>query len=249
VLVFILFVIAWQVSSQMLGSLVIGAPLTTLQRLWDWALDGTLWTNTQVTLEETLLGLLFGVTTGIVAGFLLGLQPLLAKILDPFIVALYSIPKIALAPLFFLWFGFDLEMKVIVAAVTVFFLVFFNTLAGVRNVDQNLVDAVRLMGARPRDILFKVIVPSATGYVLIGLHMAVPYALIGAIIGEIISENQGLGYLIINSAAQFDPAGVFAALFMLTVIASLLNAVVNFIDQRTSRWKAGMHLTSKIIPQ
>ena len=249
VLFFIAFIIAWQIASQIVGPLFICSPLAVLVQLRDWTLDGTLWDNTQVTLEETLLGLFFGVSTGIAAGFLLGLQPLLAKILDPFIVALYSIPKVALAPLFILWFGFDLEMKVVVAGVTVFFLVFFNTLTGVRNVDQNLIDAVRLMGARRRDLMFKVIIPSASGYVLTGLHMAIPYALIGAVIGEVISVNRGLGYLIYNSASDFNPAGVFAALIVLTIIAILLNAIVNFIDRKTSRWKVGMRIAGNIIPQ
>ncbi len=246
---FLLFIAAWQISSQIVSPLFICSPLAVLTQLRDWTLDGTLWDNTLVTLEETLLGLLFGVTTGIIAGFLLGLQPLLAKILDPFIVGLYSIPKVALAPLFILWFGFDMEMKVVVAAVTVFFLVFFNTLTGVRNVDQNLVDAVRLMGAKRLDLMFKVIIPSASGYVLTGLHMAIPYALIGAVIGEVISVNRGLGYLIYNSASDFNPAGVFAALIVLTIIAILLNAIVNLIDRKTSRWKAGMRITGNIIPQ
>lgn len=248
VVFFILLVFAWQIASQVVGPLFICSPLAVFSQLKDWALDGTLWYNTQVTLEETLLGLLYGVAAGIVAGFLLGLQPILGKILDPFIVALYSIPKVALAPLFILWFGFELEMKVIVAAVTVFFLVFFNTLTGVRNVDQNLIDAVRLMGAKRRDIMLKVIIPSTTGYVLTGLHMAIPYALVGAVVGEVISVNRGLGYLLNNSASEFSSSGVFAALFMITVIAGLLNAIVDVIDRRTSRWKAGMHATSKIIP-
>jgi len=133
--------------------------------------------------------------------------------------------------------------------VTVFFIVFFNTLTGVRNVDQNLIDAVRLMGGKQRDIMFKVVIPSTTGYVFTGLHMAVPYALIGAVIGEVISENRGLGYLINNSASQFNPAGVFAALVVLTIIACILNAIVDFMDARTSRWKAGMRMAGKIIPQ
>jgi NitT/TauT family transport system permease protein len=249
ILVFLLVIAAWQIASLFIDPLFDSSPLADLQQLATWTTDGTLWFNAQITLEETLLGLLFGVTAGILAGFVLGLRPMLGDILDPFVVALYSVPKVALAPLFFLWFGFGLEMKVIIAAVTVFFLVFFNTLAGVRDVDQNLIDAVRLMGGKRRDITFKVIVPSATGYVLAGLHMAVPYALIGAVIGEVISENRGLGYLIDDSANLFNPAGVFAALIVLTVIAVLLNLIVHFIDRKTSRWKAGMRTTGKIIPQ
>ena len=249
VLFFVLLVAAWQIASLFVNPIFICSPLSVLQKLAAWVGDGTLWFNTQVTLEETLLGLLFGVTAGILAGFFLGFQQVLARIFDPFIIALYSIPKIALAPLFVLWFGFGMEMKVIIAAVTVFFLIFFNTLSGVREVDQDLIDAVRLMGGSGRDIMRKVIIPSATGYVLTGLHMAIPYALIGAVIGEVISENRGLGYLINDSANLFDPAGVFASLVVLTIIAMLLNAIVNFIDHKTSRWKAGMHVTSTIIPQ
>ena len=249
VLFFALLIAAWQLATLVVDPLFISTPLAVLQRFVGWLVDGTLWYNAEVTLEETLLGLLVGITTGVVAGFLLGLQPLLGEILDPFVVALYSLPKVALAPLFILWFGFELEMKVVIAAVTVFFLVFFNTLSGVREVDQNLVNAVRLMGGKGRDITLKVIMPSAAGYVLTGLHIAIPYALVGAVIGEVISVNRGLGYLINNSASEFDPAGVFAALIVLTIIAVALNAIVNLIDRKNSRWKAGTRMASKVIPQ
>ncbi|HXF34104.1 MAG TPA: ABC transporter permease subunit, partial [Candidatus Acidoferrales bacterium] len=129
------------------------------------------------------------------------------------------------------------EMKVILAAVTVLFIVFFNTLAGVRNVDRDLVDAVWLMGAKPRDILFKVVIPSALSWALTGVRIAIPYALIGAIIGELIASNRGIGYLIASSASQYDTAGVFAALIVLTILAVLLNWIVDLIDARTSKWK------------
>lgn len=242
-------IIVWQfISGRYVNPLFISSPLAVWERLYGWIGDGTLWFHTEITLEETLLGLFFGLVSGILVGFFLGLQQTLARALDPFIVSIYSIPKIALAPLFILWFGIDIQMKVIFAAVTVFFLVFFNTLAGVRNVDQNLIDAVLLMGGKRRDILFKVIVPSATSSVLIGLHIAIPYALIGAVIAELIASNRGLGYLIEDSANQFDTAGVFAAILVLTIIGGLLNAIVNFIDRKTSRWKAGMSIDREQVP-
>ncbi len=241
--------IAWQfISGRFINPLYISSPLAVWERTYSWTLDGTLWFHTAITLQEILIGLFFGLVTGVLAGFLFGLQPTLARILDPFIVSFYSIPKPALAPLFILWFGIDMPMKVILAAVVVFFLVFFNTLAGVRNVEQNLIDAVLLMGGTRRDILFKVIVPSATGSVLIGLHIAIPYALIGAIIGELIASNRGLGYLIDASGNNFDTAGVFAALLVLTLIAGVLNAVVNLIDRMTSRWKTGISMSRKLAP-
>jgi len=209
-----------------------------------------LWSNTSITLEETLLGLLFGAVAGILVGLLVGPLQTLGRILDPFILAVYSIPKVALAPLFIVWFGIGLEMKVILGAVTVFFLVFFNTVAGVRNVDPDLVDAVRLMGGRPAQIMMKVVLPSAMGWILTGLRIAIPYALIGAVIGELVASNVGLGYLIDESASVFNTAGVFAALLVLTIFATLLNMLVDLLDKRMSRWKTDVSLGNRrVIPQ
>jgi NitT/TauT family transport system permease protein len=248
-LLLVVLIAVWQLASgPLLSPLVFSSPLAVVRQLLQWIGDGTLWFHTAITLQETMLGLLFGTIAGIIAGFLLGPQQVLSKILDPFIIALYSIPKVALAPLFIVWFGIGLQMKVIMAAVTVFFLVFFNTLAGVRNVDLDLVDAVYLMGGRRRDIMFKVIIPSATGWVLTGLHIAIPYALIGAIIAELVASNRGIGYLIDSSAAEFNTAGVFAALVVLTIIAAILNAIVNVIDRKTSRWKAVTGSGGKLVP-
>jgi NitT/TauT family transport system permease protein len=245
----VVLLIVWQfVSGRFVDSLFISSPLAVLSQTVAWIVDGTLWMHTEITLQETLLGLFFGIISGIVAGFLFGLQPLLAEACDPFVTAIYSIPKIALAPLFILWFGIDIQMKVILASVTVFFLIFFNTLAGVRNVDQHLIDAVRLMGGGYRDILLKVIVPSATGSMLTGVHIAIPYALIGAVVAELIASNRGLGYLIDASATSFNTAGVFAALLVLSIIGGILNALVNVIDRMTSRWKTEISVGRKLIP-
>ena len=249
ILLLVVLIAVWQLASgSLLSPLVVSSPLAVLHQLLQWIGDGTLWFHTAITLQETMLGLLFGIVAGIIAGFLLGPQQVLGKILDPFIIALYSIPKVALAPLFIVWFGIGLQMKVIMAAVTVFFLVFFNTLAGVRNVDPDLVDAVYLMGGRRRDIMFKVIIPSATGWVLTGLRIAIPYALIGAIIAELVASNRGIGYLIDAAAAEFNTAGVFAALVVLTIIAAILNAIVDVIDRKTSRWKAVTGSGGKLVP-
>ena len=249
ILLLVVLIAVWQLASgSLLSPLVFSSPLAVLHQLLQWIGDGTLWFHTAITLQETMLGLLFGIVAGIIAGFLLGPQQVLGKILDPFIIALYSIPKVALAPLFIVWFGIGLHMKVIMAAVTVFFLVFFNTLAGVRNVDLDLVHAVYLMGGGRRDIMFKVIIPSATGWVLTGLRIAIPYALIGAIIAELVASNRGIGYLIDSSAAQFNTAGVFAALVVLTIIAAILNAIVEVIDRKTSRWKAVTGSGGKLVP-
>jgi NitT/TauT family transport system permease protein len=239
----------WQfVSGRLIDPLFISSPLQVASQLIAWTRDGTLWFHLVMTLEEILLGLVFGLISGILAGFLLGINPTIAKILDPFISAIYSIPKIALAPLFILWFGIDVQMKVIFTTITVFFLIFFDTLAGVSNVNQDLIDAVLLMGGKHRDIVLKVIVPSALSAVLTGVRIAIPYALIGAVIAELIASNRGIGYLIESSATEFNTAGVFAALLVLTGIAGLLNAVVTVIDRKTSHWKVGIHFGRQVLP-
>jgi NitT/TauT family transport system permease protein len=238
------FVAIWQVgaATKLLDATIISSPGAIWQHLVKWSLDGTLWFHSTITIEETLIGFAIGAVAGIVLGFLIGQNRTLAELLDPFILAFYSVPKVALAPLFVVWFGIGMPMKVILAAVTVVFIVFFNTLAGVRNVDSDLLDAVWLMGANRRQVLLHVIVPSALGWALTGVRIAIPYALIGAIIGELIASNRGIGYLIASSASQYDTAGVFAALLVLTVVALLLNAVVDAIDRRTSRWKSDASL-------
>ena len=215
----------------------ISRPSEIVGRLGDWIEDGSLWTNTWITVQEIVYGFVLGAAAGVLVGFVLASLNFAYRVLDPFMTALYAIPKVALAPLFIVWFGIGMHMKVLLAAATVFFLVFINTAAGVREVDRGLVDAVRLMGGGRRHVIRKVVLPASMTGVLTGLKVAVPYALIGAVIGELVASNKGLGYLINDAAAQFDTAGVFATLFVLSVIAGVLNVVVNLIGRRVNRWK------------
>jgi sulfonate transport system permease protein len=229
---------AWQLmSGPVLDRTFVSDPFDVWHQLTAWSSDGTLWTNTWITLKEVILGFAFGSVTGAVAGFLIASARLLGRVLDPFIMGLYSIPKVALAPLFIVWFGIGVEMKVVLAAATVFFLVFINTVHGVHEIDPALLDAVRLMGGRRRDLLLKVMLPGSMSGLITGLRVSVPYALIGAVIGELVASNQGLGYLIDDSASQFDIAGVFAALIVLSVIAAILNQGVTLLARRSNRWK------------
>lgn len=230
--------VAWQlVSGPVIDRTLVSSPTAVWHQLTAWSGDGTLWRNTWITVKEVVLGYAFGAITGAVAGFLIASARLLARVLDPFIMGLYSIPKVALAPLLIVWFGIGIQMKVVLAAATVFFLVFINTAHAVREIDATLLDSVRLMGGRRRDLLFKVTLPGSMTGVITGLRVSVPYALIGAVIGELVASNQGLGYLINDSASQFNIAGVFAALIVLSVIAAILNQGVTLLARRSSRWK------------
>lgn len=234
----VVLLVAWQLCAGRVFDITFTSrPLDVVRRLADWQRQGLLWSNTWVTLKEVILGFLLGAGAGAVTGFVLASLPTFYRMVDPFIVALYSLPKVALAPLFIVWFGIGMEMKVLLAAVTVFFLVFLNTAVGVREVDRGLIDAVRLMGGRRRDIVLKVVLPASMTGLLTGLKVAVPYSLIGAVIGELVASNRGLGYLISDAAANFDTAGVFATLVVLSVIATVLNLIVGLIDRRANRWK------------
>ncbi|MGW7544610.1 ABC transporter permease [Streptomyces sp. NPDC054770] len=234
----VVLLVAWQLCAGRVFDLTFTSrPLDVVRRLADWQRQGLLWSNTWVTLKEVVLGFLLGAGSGAVTGFVLASLPTFYRMVDPFIVALYSLPKVALAPLFIVWFGIGMQMKVLLAAVTVFFLVFLNTAVGVREVDRGLIDAVRLMGGRRRDIVLRVVLPGAMTGLLTGLKVAVPYSLIGAVIGELVASNRGLGYLISDAAANFDTAGVFATLVVLSAIATVLNLIVSLIDRRANRWK------------
>jgi NitT/TauT family transport system permease protein len=215
----------------------ISQPTLIWDQLVDWVESGYLWDNLGVTLQATFYGFLLGAGSGIFMGFLLGLVPLLGKLLDPFITAIYSLPKLALAPLFVLWFGIGLQMKIVLTAVIVFFLVFWNTFTGVRETNDELVDVLRVMGARRRDLIRKVVLPGSLTYIYVGLKLAIPYALVGAVVGELIASNRGLGYILMSAAGAFNTAGIMAALVVLMVIATLMNTILNATEVYVMRWK------------
>jgi NitT/TauT family transport system permease protein len=228
----------WElVSGRLIKPFWISSPSAIWAQLADWIATGELWMHVEITLTETVLGFGFGAITGIAVGLALGLNRRLAAVLDPFIIAFYSLPKIALAPLFILWFGVGLLSKVVLATFVVFFLVFYNTYAGTLAVEQELVDVLRLMGATRWQIVRKVMLPSVLIWIFTGMKISVPYALIGAVVGEMMASNKGLGYLIQAAAGQYDTSGVFAALFVLMIIASGLHAVLKYSENLMLRWK------------
>lgn len=231
-------VLMWELLSRAFHlDFYISQPSTVAARLAQWVMDGTLVRHTWITLVETLAGFITGALLGIAVGLLLGRAGGTARLLDPFLSGFYSLPKVALAPLFVLWFGIDVKMKVIFVAMVVFFPVFLNTYTGVRNVSREQISILRLMGAKEKHLILKVILPSAIVWVFAGLQLSIPYALIGALIGEMIATNQGLGYLIAYSSAMFDTTATIAALLVVVVIAMLLNACVRVAERWLLPWR------------
>lgn len=212
-------------------------PSEIVKRLVEWAENGSLAQHVPITILEAFLGFTLGTLAGGIAGFVFGWFSKVADLLDPFIVAIYSLPKVALAPLFILWFGIGIETKIILTAVIVFFLVFFNTYAGVRDTSRELIDIIRLMGAGTGQILWRVVLPSALTVIFVGLRVSVPYALIGAVVGEMMASNRGIGFLLTYSTGQFDTAGAFAALLILVIISTAFNGVIVASEKYLLRWK------------
>ena len=228
----------WQgASGRLIDNFFISNPLDVGARLYRWIADGSIFQHVAATLYATGMGFVIGSVGGAILGVWLGVSPFASRLLNPYLNALNALPKVALAPLFVLWFGLGIESKIALAAVLVLFLVFLNTFAGVREVDQDLIDGARLMRATRTQVIFKVIIPSAMSWVFAGLKIAMPYALIGAVLGEMIAANRGLGYLVQFSGSQFDSAGVFAVLFVIALLAVGLNYLVEVVQGRMERWR------------
>jgi NitT/TauT family transport system permease protein len=230
--------LAWEFASgRWIAEFWISSPTAVWSALLRFAENGQLLPAVRATVVETAAGFALGAVAGIVVGLLFGISPLVARILDPYFVALNSIPRVALIPLFILWFGIGFETKVIFAATLVFFPVLLNTFAGARDVDRDLIDVIRVMGASRLDAVRRIFVPSALVWVFAGLRMSVPFALIGAVIAEMFTSNDGLGYLISVSANQYDTAGSFAALLVTTLLGLALTFAVSLLERRALRWR------------
>jgi NitT/TauT family transport system permease protein len=234
----VVIALVWQWGSgRIFDVFFFSSPVAIFLRLWQWFSSGSIFVHIWATLYATVVGFLIGAIGGLALGTWLGLSPFAHRLLDPYLSALNALPKVALAPLFVLWFGIGIESKIALAASLVLFLVFLNTYSGVRDVDQDLVDAARLMKATRFQVLTKVIIPSAASWVFVSLKISVPYALIGTVLGEMIAANRGLGYLVQFAGAQFDTAGVFAALAVISWLAIMLNWIVGLFQKRADRWR------------
>ncbi|HEX5454098.1 MAG TPA: ABC transporter permease [Stellaceae bacterium] len=229
----------WQgaVSGGLIDPLWVSSPYLVVREMWRLTVSGELLMDVWMTVSEALIAFVVSSALGIVSGLLLARSPFWDEVMAPIIVALNSLPRIALAPLIILWFGVGVVAKVVTAFTLVYFILLVNTLGGAKNVDNDIMTIARLMGASKRDLLWKVTLPSALPWIFAGLSIALTYSLLGVIVAEILASNQGLGYLIASSAGNFDTAGVFAALVVLVVIAWLLSTAMRKIEGRLLRWK------------
>lgn len=199
--------------------------------------SNNLWLATLVTLKNMWWGFITGSVSGVLAGLILGRSDYLAKICEPYIVAMNSIPRIALVPLIILMFGLGDMSKVVTAWIVVFFVVFFNTFEGTRSVDRDQIAAARLLGASELTVLRTVVIPSALAWVFASLTPAVSFALIGVIVGEFIGAERGLGKLIIEAEARANAAEMMVAIFIMMIVGIVLAFVVRRVQAYLLRWQ------------
>ena len=235
----IVILIFWQwAAGRLIKEIYISKPTAVAERLYELFSSGEIYPHLWTTGQELVLGYVIGVAGGILAGYALGRSPRLASIFEPYVMAFYGIPKIALAPLFIIWFGIGIWSKIALAAIMVFFLVFYNVYTGVRSVDRELVNLTLVMGANQRQLTYHVYFPAAAPYVLLGMRMAVPYSVIGVIVGEFTSSTQGLGLFIHEASSTYDPAGVFAGIVILLAFVVVANVLAGRLERRFLGWKA-----------
>jgi NitT/TauT family transport system permease protein len=226
----------WELYGRFVDATWFSRPSLILGRIWLWAGDG-LAGHIAVTLSEMAGGLLIGVPLGTLLGLTLGRLPVVAGLVRPIIFGLYSIPLVTLAPLFIFWFGLDLAPKIILVSIVTFFLLFFTTFAGVQTIDRELIENFRLLGATRSELLRKLIGPACLAWILSGIKLALPYALIAAVVGEMLLARAGLGFLLMFASQQIDMTGMFAALVILMIAGVLVGEAVNLLERRVMRWR------------
>jgi NitT/TauT family transport system permease protein len=215
----------------------VSRPFLIVERLWEAVRSTTLWFHTGVTVIETVSGFLLGALAGTIAGFALARWRRAHVALEPYLMGLYSLPRVALAPLFIMWFGIGIPSKIMLAISIVFFILLINTYVGVQNVDRDLVNAVKTMGAPPRFVTRHVVLPSCIPWIFSGLRISMALALTASVVGEMLAAQYGLGFMLARASGTFDTTGIFMVLFVLALLAVGTYNLMARLEKRLLHWQ------------
>lgn len=216
--------------------IVLPAPSGIAVRLYGMIADGTVWPHFVVTLTEVLLGFGVGIASGLVVGALVSLVPAIERLIYPYLVALQTVPKVAVAPLLVIWFGYGLASKVVITALICFFPILVSVISGFHATDRDQLDMMKAFGATALQTLFRLRIPSALVLIFAGLEIASVLAVIGTIVGEFVGAQAGLGYLIMTYNFSLDITGVFAVLIILSAIGMTLHSITRAASRRYIFW-------------
>ena len=229
--IFILFMAAWSLASMQFVPLVLPGPILVFEELVQSSFDGTFGPHFMVTLTEVILGFLLGSVLGIGFGTLLGHSELLRKALHPYVITSQALPKLALAPILVAWFGFGLAPKVVIAALISFFPLMENTMVGLQSAPRDGLLLMQSLSASRMQIFLKLRLPNALPFIFAGLRVAMVLSVVGAIVGEYVGANAGLGALIIVAQGTMNTAQMFAAFILLTAMGVVLYLIVDWIER------------------
>ena len=217
------------------------SPSLVIEKLHEWITEGTslgsLWYQIWVTFEEAILGFIYGAVAGVLAGIALGRNKLAADVFSIYIKIANAIPRVVLAPIFIIAFGFGITSKIAVSFVMVFFVVFANAFQGVREADRNMIANAQILGASPSQVTRAVIIPSAMSWIFASLHVSFGFAIVGAVVGELLGSRHGIGQLIAVAQGSFDPAGVFGGMIVLLIVAMLADFIMTAIEKKLVKWR------------
>jgi NitT/TauT family transport system permease protein len=215
----------------------VSRPFLIIDRLWEAARSSVLWFHMGVTVIETVSGFLLGALAGTLAGFGLARWRRAHVALEPYLMGVYSLPRVALAPLFIMWFGIGIPSKIMLAISIVFFILLINTYVGVQNVDRDLVNAVKTMGAPPRFVTRHVVLPSCIPWIFSGLRISMALALTASVVGEMLAAQYGLGFMLARASGTFDTTGIFMVLIVLALLAIGTYNLMARLEKRLLHWQ------------
>jgi NitT/TauT family transport system permease protein len=239
----VFLLVSWQVLTdhKIMDSFFFGQPTGVWHQLMVWIHNGTaagsLWYNSYVTLMEASYGFVIGVILGVIFGILLGRNRILAEVFAPYIKIANSIPRVVLGSIFTVIWGLGSTSKIALAFVLVFFPVFFNAFTGTREADKKLIANARLLGASNSQVTRRVVLPSAFAWIMASMHVSFGFAIIGAIVGEFLGSNHGLGLLIATAQATFNPNGVYAAMLVIAIMALTAEWLITQSENRLLNWR------------
>jgi NitT/TauT family transport system permease protein len=230
----------WEFASgRLVNDFWISRPTLIGERLWELAISGDLWWHASATGWQALLGLLLGLVVGVAFGVAFAALPRLAEALDPLVMALYSVPRIAFAPLFIIWFGIGLFSKVMMAFSMAVFVILLNTHQGLKEVDKDLLDLVQSMRASRWYRFSRIQFPAVLPWIFGGIRIAIGLALIGSVLGELLGSNRGLGWYVERAGGTLDTTGVFAGLVALMALAIIANESVRVLERAIGVGRSG----------
>lgn len=235
---FVLLIAAWEFGVRIFDvqAFILPPPSDVWESLLRQFQTPRFWNNLWVTTQETLIGFFLGVVTAFLIGIAVVQSRIVEKTVFPYVVAFQTVPKIALAPLFIIWFGFGLTSKILIAALIAFFPMLINVIEGLRSADPDQIELMRSLDASKGQIFFRIQLPNSMPFVFAGLDIGIVFAIIGAVVGEWVGARAGLGYQLLQYIYDFNIAGLFAIMIVLAVMGLVAHSTIRLLQRRFAGW-------------